>query len=189
MTLEISDVDRSFSFYWLLLNTWHRVSPKWRYQKQVKLWLLYVSFVATNGKECAFLIVPIISLGHYPFLFTKNLFTSSCLNLEKILFVWSFLNLVKLHILWMQSWHLKKCLQCREEISLYLFSFTYMFVKIFVFAYNCVVAVLYLYLYKSVCVFVKSLIIVSFALLNKETMISLWITMVSSPRRSVFADD
>ena len=121
MTLEIS-----FSFYWLLLNTWQGVSPKWRYQKQVKLWLLYVSFVATNGKECAFLIVPIISLGHYPFLFTQNLFTSSCLNLEKILlFGWSLLKIVKLHILLMQSWHLKKCLQCREEISLYLFSFTY----------------------------------------------------------------
>ena len=90
MILELSDVDRPFPFYCLLLNTWHGVSPKWRYQKHLKLWPIYVSFVASNGKECAFLIVPIISLGHYPFLFTQNLLTSSCLNLEKILFCFVF---------------------------------------------------------------------------------------------------
>ena len=69
-------MDTPFPFYWLLSNTWHGLSPKSKYQKHLKLWPLYVSFVASNGKECAFLILPIISLGHYPFLFIKNLFTS-----------------------------------------------------------------------------------------------------------------
>ena len=36
-----------------LLNTWRGFSPESKYQKHLKLPPLYVSFVASNGKECA----------------------------------------------------------------------------------------------------------------------------------------
>ena len=102
-------------------------------------------------------------------LFVKGLCTVVFFNKVKMDILWWCFQRELIYV-WKETSHILWIIVQREEEYLYFVCIPIVFV------------------YKFVFVFVP-LIIVSFALLNKETMISLRITMVSSPRRSVFADD
>ena len=165
---------KPFPFYWPLLNTWRGFSPKWKYQKHLKLWPLYVSFVASKWQRMRSLD----SANYFFRALSRSFLSTSFHKFGRITFCflleilkqrkWSNLSLYGLSSL--TRWYLVDHSSKRRRV--------------------CILSVFQLYLSTSLfCICALPLITVSFALLNKETMIRLRITMVSSPRRSVFADD